>query len=232
MINRFLATLDGDATAPAGILWPALPDRTIDDAEAAGRAALIGVGLGREQRFLRCLQLTCLVEDSPLSGYVTRLGQRVTYTRGFVRDRLRPSGVVASYTGPNDPAPMLNLTVNQTTPEMASWTVTVAGGSATIVDDLGFSHVTVISYVAGATNDLLLPFGRGSVRLFNVAPANGDVWTVSYKRPGASWVPLALGRLSGVNLLGLMDRETKSIYLHSPVSLDRLAAAVVALGGR
>lgn len=230
MLNHFLARLDNDPLAPGGILWPTFTARSFGDAEASVRSALIGAGLGREQRFLRCLQLACLAEESPLAHRLTSRDPRVSYTRQFVRDRLRPSGTVVSYLGSNTPAPILSLTINATTPEMAAWTLGVAGGVATITDDLGRIRTTTITYAGGISNPLLLPLDRGHIQLSAVAPANGDSWEVAYKAPGASWVQVALTRLNDSSIIGLLDPECLAIYRHSPVAIDRLAAAVVALG--
>lgn len=230
MINHVLARLDNDLTPPGGIVWPTFTPRTFNDREAVVRVALIGANLGREQRFLRCLQLVSLVEESPLAPRLHRLDPRVTYDRAFVRDRLAPSGTVVQYTGTNLTPSALSLTVNEWTPEMASWLVSITGTNATVTDDLGNIEVTAFSFAGGITSDIDLPREAGRINLYGATPATGDSWEVSWKQAGASWLQAALIRMANVDVAALYDDELRRLARRSPVPLDRLAATVLAIG--
>lgn len=233
MINHFLAQLDNDPTPPSGFLWPEFTARVIEPEEASIRAAIIGTGLSREEHFLRCLQLTALVTESPLADYLTAHDSRITYSLRAVRDRLEVSGIVVQYTGGNLSPASLNLVVNATTPDSAEWTVTLTSPTAaTVTDDLGNSTNETFSMSGGISTLIPLPLGRGSVRVYNNAPQTGDAWVVSYRRPGASWVPQALEKLDSISPATILTPELAAWYSKTPMKLDRLAAVVVGLVGR
>lgn len=233
MINHFLATLDNDPTAPDGVIWPEFTARTLTPTEISLRGLIIGVGLSREQRFARCLQLVNLVEESPLAPYLTAVDTRITYSKQALRERFSLSGVVVQYTGNHDPAPTLNLVRTDETPEIASYSVTVIGPTdITITDDLGVTVAHAMFYSGGMTGTLDTPDGKSSIIISAVAPDLGDSWNVSYQKPGANWVPLALERSLRSNPKSLMTPDVIRWYERSLISLDRLAAIVVALGYR
>lgn len=231
MINHFLATLDNVATAPANFIWPTFTPRTVSGLEAGVRGALIGVGLGREQNFLRCLQLVNLVQESPLVGYVTSTDTRLTYTKQALRDRFALSGVVVQDT--SDPASDSTVTmiVLPDTPEITAWTLEMDDSThCTVTDDSGRTVTQTMTYSSGTSNLIDAPLGLASFRFTDAAPASGESWDVSYQAAGASWIPYALARLDTINPVGLLNADLLSWYNNAPTKLDKLAAIVAALG--
>jgi hypothetical protein len=233
MINHFLATLDNNPIAPGGFVWPEFTERVVSPEEASIRATVIGTGLSREEHFLRCLQLTALVAESPLTHHITAKDHRVTYSPKAIQDRLALSGIVVQYTGSNSNPSSLNLVINSDTPDTAEWTVTLTSTTtATTTDDLGNSRPSSFSMNDGISSLINLPLDRGAVRVYGNAPQTGDSWTVSYKRHGANWVADALDKLDRVNPAAVLTPELMHWYLHTPLKLDRLAAVVVGLADR
>ncbi len=232
MINDFFATLDNHATAPVGFIWPTFTPRQIGTDEAAIRAALIGVGLAREQHATRCMQLINIVEESPLVSYLRQRDQRITYTKKSLRDRFALSGTISQYVGSNEEHGTANLVLKSTTPDVAAWDLQFDDDSILITDDLGQSVSSEFSYSDGVTS---IMSDRNSTAQFLISggePVSGDSWTVSYQAAGASWIPFALTRLATVNPVPLMSAELASWFYHAPTSLDRLAAVVAMLGTR
>lgn len=233
MINHFLATLDNDPTPPGDFIWPNFTARTIAADEQSVRAAVIGLNLSRENRFVRCLQLVNLVAESPLVAALTKADPRITYSKGMIQDRMSLGGTVVAYTGPRPTPPRLNLVLTGKTPDVASYTVTCSDGThATVVDDLGGSLTSAFTFSGGQSSQIPAPNQAAYMVLTGAAPAGGDQWTVQYQKPGASWVQVALSRLENLRPKSLMDSDLAAWYDRSLVPLDRLAAVVVALGTR
>ncbi len=231
MINQFLATLDNTPTAPVNVIWPTFTARSISGVEATIRGAVIGIGLSRDLNFIRCLQLVNLVQESPLVGYVTAADSRITYTKQALRDRFTVTGVVVQDI--SDPASdsILTMIVNQSTPAVGAWTLTMQDSTHVhIVDDTGASVVRTIAFSGGMSGVFDAPFGLASFRFTGEAPETDDAWDVSYQATGASWIHEALVRLEGVNPLPLMNADLAEWYNMAPTTLDKLAATIAALG--
>jgi hypothetical protein len=231
VINHVLATLDNDPTIPDDIIWPDFTARSIEADEASIRSAIIGVNLSRENRIARCLQLVNLLAESPLVSYLTSVDPRITYTKESIQNRLGVSGTVVMYTGTAITPPRLNLVLTASTPDIASYAVICTDGThATIQDDLGASLASTFTFSGGQSSQISAPNQSAYVILSGATPAAGDRWSVSYQKPGASWVQQAMVRLARVNPKPIMSHTLQVWYDRSPVGLDKLAAVVAALG--
>jgi hypothetical protein len=230
MFNHFLARLDNNPVAPDGVLWPTFSPIPESHGLVDLRARLIGLNLSREHAFLRCLQLALLVEETPLAGAVRSFDQRVTYSSTSLQSRLQLGGDVVEYLGANPLAPPLVFSKTPTTPAYAAFTVTMTPSGLDVVDDQGRSRVTAITMVNGASNDCWSVNDTALFRIHGVA-ALGDSWQATYQTLGASWCTEALARVHDLAPNDLLS-ETATRMMHSPVSIDRLAAWVTVLGSR
>ncbi len=231
MINDFLVQLDNNQTPPAGFIWPMFEPRVPTPAEAAVRAAVIGINLSREQHFSRCLQLVDVVAESPLSSYITAKDPRLTYTRSTIRSRFAISGPVVLYTGTRDVRPSVNLAVMSSTPDIGAWVLQpTALDAITISDDRGISTTASVTFADGISNPISLPAGGGIVQLVGTDISTSDTWQLSYRAPGASWITLALSRLANVEPRTILTTDLAVWYNKDPLALDKLAAVVAALG--
>lgn len=231
MINDFLATLDNIATAPANVVWPIFTPRIITGTEAVVRSAIIGANLSREQHFSRCLLLTDLVSQSPLSSYVTARDSRITYSRAAIAKRFAVSGPVIAYTGLNPPGPTLYFQALPGSPDIDAWVLqSLSSSILNIVDDSGNITQAAVTFTDGLSNPIILPNGSGQVQLVGTGIEASDSWELSYRAAGATWVQEALGRMSLVDPRSLMSEDILDWYDHDLLQLDRLAAIVAALG--
>jgi hypothetical protein len=230
MFNQFLATLDNNPSAPANFCWPVFTARTISAAEAYVRASVLGSG-SRETLFLRGLQLTDLVAESPLAPYITQADQRLTYNKQTIRKIFRNSGIVVQDTTSGGSPATLSVILQPSAPESGSWDLLMTDSThLQVTDDQGNTNTTVIVFSGGISNVVNAPGGNMSFVFNNAAPTSGNTWDVSYQAPGFSWVSRALVQSQTIEPQAIMTPDVLNWYLSAPTALDRLAAIVTALG--
>jgi hypothetical protein len=236
MINDFLARLDNIAGSPGDIVWPTFTPRIISTAEGAVRNALIGTGLGRREHFLRCVQLTYGLMNSPLSDVITARDQRITYTTDTLRALFAVSVGVVTARGVS-PVPNLVFGTSPQTPDVGSWfieVISVGAGTAEVrmSDDRGSQSTAAFSYT-DRSPVITLPSQRGVITFYGSQFHLHDTWTIIRQVVVDPWILEAAARLPGVetSLLGLMSARLEKVYRAAPLTLDKLAAAVATLGG-
>ncbi len=236
MINDFLARLDNIAGSPGDIVWPTFTPRVLSSAEVAVRNAIIGSGLGRREHFLRCVQLTYGLMNSPLSEVITARDPRVTYNAETMRSLFTVSAGVVTARG-TAPIPTLVFGTSPQTPDVGSWFIEVIAigvGTAEvrISDDRGRQLVSAFSYT-DRSPVIELPDRKGVITFYGTQFHLHDTWTLIRQAVVTPWLLEAVSRLSDTetSLLGLMSPRIEKIYRAAPLSLDKLAAAVATIGG-
>ncbi len=230
MINDLLARLDNNPEAPYGWIWPSFTPKVFTPYEISVRNALIGTATSRELFFDRCLELVGVVLGTPLSGYVTARDPRVTYSLETIRNHFAVAGLVVSQTNIVGTMPRLNMVVTPDTPATNTWRVELLTPTSALATGMdGTSQQTTFSFSGGISTAIQLPGDAGHVLLTGGTPAAGQRWQLSYRQAGYSWLPEALAGMQDVDVAGLLNDELRP-WLNSPVQLDRLCAAVVALG--
>ena len=236
MINDFLVRLDNIAGSPGDIVWPAFTPRRLGTTEIAVRNAIIGSGLGRREHFLRCVQLTYGLMNSPLSEVIVARDPRVTYTVDTMRALFAVSAGAVTARGVSS-IPTLVFGTSPQTPDVGSWFIEViAAGSGTaevrISDDRGRQSTSAFSYT-DRSPVIELPDHRGVITFYGTQFHLHDTWTLIRQSIITPWLLEAVSRLPSVEtaLLGLMSSRIEKIYRAAPLSLDKLAAAVATLGG-
>jgi len=236
MINDFLVRLDNIAGSPGDIVWPSFTPRAMGSAETAVRNAIIGSGLGRREHFLRCVQLTYGLMNSPLSEVILARDARVTYTAETLRSLFAVSAGVVTARG-IAPVPTLVFGTSPLTPDVGSWfieTISVGAGTAEvrISDDRGRQSTSAFSYT-DRSPVIELPDQKGVITFYGTQFHLHDTWTLIRQAIVAPWLLEAVSRLPTVEapLLGLMSPRIEKIYRAAPLTLDKLSSAVATLGG-
>lgn len=236
MINDFLAYLDNNPTAPdlstpPVVIWPVFTARPITGPEAALRGALIGTNLTRLESFLRCVQLTNLVAESPFSDVLTARDPRVTYTKTALRELFTLQGYAVRSPFPVEAV----FTALPGTPAVGRWslrilTAAAGNGMMSVLDDRGGRGNVAFTYTSQNSGLIRFPSLDGAVTLYGAITV-GQFWEVSFRQKVEPWVQTALGRLDTVSPAGFLSPRLAAAYRASPLKLDRLAAVVVGLGG-
>jgi hypothetical protein len=236
MINDFLAYLDNnpappDQSTPPVVIWPAFEARTIVGAEAALRGAIIGTGTTRLESFMRCVQLTNLVAESPFQDALTFNDPRVTYTKTALRELFTLQGFVVQSPFPVEAV----FTALPGTPSVGRWSLRVLSAAAgngmlSVLDDRGGRGTAAFSYTSQNSGLITFPGLDGAVTLYGTIAA-GQFWEISFRQKAEPWVLTAMRRLDTVSPLGFLSPRLAHAYRVAPLKLDRLAAVVAGLGG-
>lgn len=236
MINDFLARLDNIEGSPGDIVWPKFTPRTLGDTEIAVRNAIIGSGLGRREHFLRCVQLTHGLMNSPVSELISARDTRVTYTAATLRALFAVSAGLVTARGVS-PVPTLVFGTSPQTPDVGSWfieVIAVGPGTAEvrISDDRGRQSISAFSYT-DRSPVIDLPDHKGVITFYGTQFHLHDTWTLVRQAVATSWLLEAVSRIHDVEtpLVGLMSPRLAKIYRSTPLSLDKLAVAAATLGG-
>jgi hypothetical protein len=236
MINDFLARLDNIAGSPGDIVWPKFTPRVLGDVEGAVRNVIIGSNIGRREHFLRCVQLTYGLMNSPLSEVIVARDPRVTYTVDTLRALFEVSAGIVTSRGVA-PVPTLVFGTSIRTPDIGSWFIeTIAVGTGTaeirITDDRGRQSTSAFTYT-DRSPVIDLPDQGGVITFYGTQFHLHDSWTLTRQVITTPWLYQAVSRLQTVetSLLALMSPRIGKIYRAAPLSLDKLAAAVATLGG-
>lgn len=238
MINDFLARLDNNPQPPGDIIWPEFEPAEVSDEEAVLRRVVLGESPRRRLRFLRAVQLTYLVAQSPLAGAITQNDPRVTYSPEGLRQLFVASGfVVQGPSGPNVAKAVVGTTPD--TPDVGHWRVTVDSSTSGMVtfslrDDLGTTSTMTVSYDPGGVSGfVLLPLNAGRLQFFNAGFDTNQTWEISYQAKISPWGVEASKRLETLkpDPTGVLSPRLLRAWRVAPLALDRLAAVVAGLGG-
>ena len=235
MINHFLTYLDNVAEPPGDVLWPKFTPRLIGPDEQDLRDEIIGAGIGRREHFLRCVQLTYLVSNSPFVDAITAVDPRVTYSKEALRDLYRLTGAVVQASGTN-PLARLVFGARSTTPDVARWILritTAGGGTGTMAysDADGLHAVLPFTYGADVSSVIELPNEQGVVTLYGTSFDVGDSWTINYQGDINSWVGSIFHRIPAVDPSDVLTPALLRQFKAAPLAIDKLAAVAAGLGG-
>jgi hypothetical protein len=238
MINDFLATLDNNPIDPGDILWPEFTAAPVSPELAALRAVFLGNQRRRRVNFLRAVQLTNLVANSPFGEVITARDPRVTYTPAGLASLFRGRGFIVQAFGPQ-PTARLVLGTTPNTPEAGEWAIRVVSvgvGTADlgIRDDAGNDEVVTVPFTpGGASASVRLPENAGVLTLFDTILNPTNNWRVVYQGAGRPWIEEVLSRVEGLkpNPAGLISPRLLRAWRVAPLALDRIAAVVAGLGG-
>lgn len=241
MINAFLTHLDNIPRDPGDVYWPEFEAREIGRAEQALRDLVIGSNLRRREHFLRCVQLTYLVANSPFADAITAEDPRLTYSKDGLRDLFRLSGATITAYG-NPTVPRLVFGTKAGTPNVARWDLSIdsyttlspseGSGQVRYSDDVG--AIALLDFDYDRTNDVSsvieLPNDQGVVTFYG-DPDTTHRWTINYQGDLDSWVSATFHRVPTLDPSGVLSPALLKQFKSAPLLIDKLAAIAAGLGG-
>jgi hypothetical protein len=226
MVNQFLATLDGIAAQPSGIVWPT---EAVDAESSILRTALFGAVSSRQHNFLKALQLLMIVEESSLINEVMADDPRVTYTREQVVAILSAYGAAVQSVGATTTS-ILNFQVLPSV-EYAYYDIYTTDGLTYRVSNSNGVRTTTVSFNgAGVSGSIATPDLGVALLVTNGQPAANSAWAASYWNPKLPLATTLARELDLTSIRQSVRSDLLGLYDSAPTKMEKIAAAVVSLG--